>query len=103
MKNKAKSLNEFLFNQLERLDDKNLKGEELQQEISRADAIGRAAGRIIDNGKLVLEAVRVSESTGLVLPEFLDTEAVPKNQNLLAPPGDRRGQRPLLRARRDNE
>ena len=103
MKNRAKGLHEILSEQLERLNDKNHKGDELNQEISRADAMGRVAIQIINNGKLVLEAVRVSENTGLTLPEFLDTETIPKNQNLLAPPEDNRGQRSLLRARRSNE
>jgi len=103
MKKREKELEDFLFNQLERLDDQKLKGDELKQEINRSDAIGRAAGRIINNRKLILDAVRVSESSGLLLPEFLDTEAIPQKQKQLALPDDSRGRRPLLRARRNNE
>lgn len=56
MKNTLGDLNNYLFAQLERLSDKNLKGEELKEEINRAKTISDVANKIIDNGSLVLEA-----------------------------------------------
>ncbi len=50
------NLNNHLFAELERLSDKNLKGEALREEISRAKAINSVAIQIISNGSLVLEA-----------------------------------------------
>lgn len=56
MKNTLGDLNNYLFAQLERLSDKNLKGEELKEEINRAKTISDVATQIINNGSLVLEA-----------------------------------------------
>ena len=56
MKNTLGDLNNHLFQQLERLNNKNLKGEQLQEEINRAKAVSDVANKIIDNGSLVLEA-----------------------------------------------
>lgn len=56
MKNTLGDLNNHLFSQLERLNDGNLKGEELKEEINRAKAISDVATQIINNGSLVLQA-----------------------------------------------
>lgn len=56
MKNTLGDLNNHLFQQLERLNNKNLKGEQLQEEINRAKAVSDVANKIIDNESLVLEA-----------------------------------------------
>jgi hypothetical protein len=56
MKNKLSDLNDHLFAEIERLGDEELKGEELVQEINRANAIQAVAGQIIANGNLVLKA-----------------------------------------------
>lgn len=44
--------------QLERLNDEDLKGEKLQEEINRAKAINQVATQIINNGALVLDAMK---------------------------------------------
>lgn len=49
-------LNDILFEQLDRMNDTSLKGEDLQNEIDRADAIIGIGQTIIQNGKLALEA-----------------------------------------------
>lgn len=58
MKNTLGDLNNHLFMQLERLNDEDVTVEVLQQELKRSKAIADVAGKIIDNGKLVLEAQR---------------------------------------------
>jgi len=65
-------LNDLLFRQMERLDDKDLKGNELQREITRAKSIGFVASQIISNGKLALEAHKViNDGLKKTAPEML--------------------------------
>lgn len=75
MKNKLSDLNNHLFEQLERLNDENLKGEELSEEINRAKAVGRIANTIINAGALALEAKKVQDTamnTEFILPAILE-------------------------------
>jgi hypothetical protein len=58
MKNTLADLNNYLFAQLERLSNENLKGDKLIEEINRAKAINEVATRIINNGSLVLDAMK---------------------------------------------
>lgn len=55
MRNTLGDLNNHLFMQLERLNEENLKGERLTEEINRARAVSDVASKIIANGSLVLE------------------------------------------------
>ena len=54
-RNTLGDLNNHLFEQLERLNDEDLSGEKLQEEMSRAKAITGLASQIIANGTLVLK------------------------------------------------
>lgn len=58
MKNKLADLNNHLFAQLERLGEEDLKGDDLTEEISRAKAITSVAQQIVNNGNLVLNAIK---------------------------------------------
>ncbi len=55
MKNTLGDLNNHLFEQLERLNDENIKGDQLKEEIVRSKAISGIASQIINNGNLVLK------------------------------------------------
>jgi len=56
MRNTLGDLNNHLFEQLERLNDEELKGEKLVEEMARAKAVTGLASQIIANGTLVLKA-----------------------------------------------
>jgi hypothetical protein len=55
-KTKLSDLNEHLFMVIERLNEEDMTDEKLKLEIARADAISKAAGRVIEAGHLVLKA-----------------------------------------------
>ncbi|MDR1507860.1 MAG: hypothetical protein LBI67_12235 [Treponema sp.] len=61
MKNKLSDLNNHLFEVIERLNDDDLQGEKLREEIGRAHAISIAASKIIDGGKLMLDAAKAAD------------------------------------------
>ena len=58
MKNTLTDLNNHLFEQLERLNDEELKGDNLKEEIMRAKSMTNIASTIIDNANVVLEATK---------------------------------------------
>lgn len=75
MKNDLQSLNDYLFEELERLnDDEELKTEEnLDREVKRSKAITSVAKTIVDNANVVLEAMKFKNEYGLKkeLPKML--------------------------------
>lgn len=56
VRNTLGDLNNHLFAELERLNDEELTGEELEEEINRAKAMSVVATKVINNGELVLRA-----------------------------------------------
>lgn len=70
VKNTLADLNNHLFESLERLNDEELTGENLDIEISRARAITGIASQIIANGNLVLKAKEMQS-------ENLDVKKLP--------------------------
>lgn len=52
-------LNNYLFEQIERINDDSLDDNELEVAIKRADAINSVAKTIIDNAKVTIEAQKV--------------------------------------------
>lgn len=77
MRNSLTDLNNHLFEQLERLNDDELKGEELKEEITRSKTIENVAKQIINNGRLVLDSQRFIDDRLNVdneLPDMLDNK-----------------------------
>lgn len=59
MKNKLSDLNNHLFAQLERLGEESLSGEQIADEVKRAQAISDVADQIIRNADLQLKAANL--------------------------------------------
>jgi hypothetical protein len=62
MKNKPIDLHNHLFEQLERLNDDDLKGEDFDREVRRAQAMCGVTAQIISNRNQVLNAARILDS-----------------------------------------
>ena len=58
MKNTLTDLNNYLFEQLERLNDDSLDEDALEREIKKTDAIVKVSEKIIDNGELAFRAIQ---------------------------------------------
>ena len=77
MKNKLGDLNNYLFEQLERLNDDELIEENMDKEIKRTKSITSVATSIINNAKLALDAQRFIDEVGnnrAVIPNMLQIE-----------------------------
>lgn len=64
MKNTLTDLNNYLFEQMERLQDDSLDAEALEREIKRSEAVNKVAKTIIDNGALALQAKKHLDEYG---------------------------------------
>lgn len=76
-RNKLNDLNDHLFEQIERINDDDLTGEELDEAINKAKIISQLANRVIDNARVVLAAEKhKAEHYGTsaeILPPMLTT------------------------------
>lgn len=73
--NTLEDLNAHLFEQLKRLSNKDLKGEELKEEVFRSKAVSAIAKDIVSSGNLVLQATRLMDDrmdADLKLPKMLE-------------------------------
>lgn len=72
MKKDLNALNDYLFEQLERLnDDEALEKEGLEKELERAKAITSVSTAIVNNARLVLDARKYSDEMGVSDKEVL--------------------------------
>ena len=76
MKNTLTDLNNYLFEQLERLTDDDLDEEALDKEIKRSKAVTEVAKAVIDNGALALRAAKYSTEygKGAAVPGMLEAK-----------------------------
>ena len=67
MKNNLNDLNDYLFEELERLnDDEELSHKEnLDKELKRAKAIAGVSTAIVNNAKLILDAKKYADEVGV--------------------------------------
>ena len=75
MKNTLNDLNNYLFAQLERLDEEDISEEKLNSEIMRAKAIVGVATAIINNADVAIQAIKIKESgitENMKLPKMLE-------------------------------
>jgi len=69
MKNKLVDLNNHLFEQLERLGDEDLKGEELTNELKRAQGISAISKDIVNNATLAFNVEKFKSDIGFRKPD----------------------------------
>lgn len=71
MKNKLTDLNNHLFAELERLSDEDMTGEQIADEVKRADAVVAVADQIVRNADLQLKAVTILANHGARVSQHL--------------------------------
>lgn len=64
MKNTLSDLNNYLFEQIERLHDTDLDAEALDRELRKTDSIVKISEKIIENGELALKAMKHMDEYG---------------------------------------
>ena len=71
-RNTLGDLNNHLFAQLERLNDEDLKGDKLTEEIERSKAVTNVAKEIISNANIVLQAKKYTTEYLSEVPKMLE-------------------------------
>ena len=78
MKNTLMDLNNYLFEQIERLNDDYLSDDELERELKKTDSIVKVSEKIIQNGELAFKTMRHMDEYGYgaqrAVPKMLSSE-----------------------------
>lgn len=79
MKNTLTDLNNYLFEQLERLNDDSLDKDQLERELRKTDAMVKVGDSIIRTGELAFKTMEHLDrygynSNGRVVPPMLETK-----------------------------
>lgn len=65
MKSNLTSLNDMLYEQLERINDDDLKGEELKEQLAKSKMINDVAKTIVANSTLMFRAIKYADENGI--------------------------------------
>lgn len=65
MKNTLNDLNNHIFAALERLNDEDLTGEDLESEIKRSEAVSKLAESAVKAGAIQLKAYEIAQENGI--------------------------------------
>ena len=84
MKNTLGDLNNYLFEQLDAITNKDLEGEKLEAEIKRTEAVAKISDQIIKNGELQYKAMKHMDEYGYErkknVPEMLEVREEGKKE-----------------------
>ena len=84
MKNTLGDLNNYLFEQLNAITNKDLEGEKLEEEIKRTEAVAKISDQIIKNGELQYKAMKHMDEYGYEreknVPEMLEVREEGKKE-----------------------
>ena len=84
MKNTLGDLNNYLFDQLNAITNKDLEGEKLEEEIKRTEAVAKISDQIIKNGELQYKAMKHMDEYGYEreknVPEMLEVREEGKKE-----------------------
>lgn len=69
MKNTLADLNNYLFEQLERLNDNDLTDDQLEKELKKTDSIVKVCEKIIENGDLAFRTMQHMDKYGYGMGE----------------------------------
>lgn len=69
MRNTLTDLNNYLFEQLERLNDDSLDSEQLDRELRKTDSIVKVSEKIIQNGELAFKTMQHMDHYGYGMGE----------------------------------
>ncbi len=79
MKNTLTDLNNYLFEQMERLNDDDLTDEQLDRQLKKADTMVKVAEKIIQNGELAFKTMKHLDDYGYntkdrIVPSMLEVK-----------------------------
>ena len=66
MKNKLTDVNDYLFEQLEKLNDEDLTEEQIDLVIKKAETVNKIAETIVKNGELQFKAMKMASEYGVI-------------------------------------